>query len=125
MKCAAVFIFVSVALASQTFAFLRPLFPVNPEPPFRGEAIAIGDDLFRYLPERTPVTAPNYFEARSFARRQRVLKLPAAVAAAMSSNAAEPHRLSQHYRAGGGNRTRGTTRARDTSGVLLDSPSGC
>jgi len=59
MKCAAVFIFVSLVLASQTFAVLRPLFPVKPEPPVRGGAIVIGNDLVRHLPERTPVTAPR------------------------------------------------------------------
>ena len=59
MKCAAVFIFVFLALASQTFAVLRPLFPVKPEPPIRGGAIIIGNDLLRDLPEQTPVATPN------------------------------------------------------------------
>jgi hypothetical protein len=42
MKVAVVFIFISLVLASQTFAVLRPLFPVKPEPPLRGGAIVIG-----------------------------------------------------------------------------------
>ena len=41
MKFAAVFIFISLVLASQTFAVLRPLFPVKPEPPLRGGVIVI------------------------------------------------------------------------------------
>jgi hypothetical protein len=45
MKSAAVFIFISLVLASQTFAVLRPLFPVKPEPPLRGGAIIIGDEI--------------------------------------------------------------------------------
>ncbi len=47
MKCAALFIFVSVAFASQTFAVLRPLFPAKPAPPFGSEAITIGNDSIR------------------------------------------------------------------------------
>jgi hypothetical protein len=39
MKVAAVFISISLVLASQTFAVLRPLFPVKPEPPLRGGAM--------------------------------------------------------------------------------------
>ncbi|MBO0694704.1 MAG: hypothetical protein J2P56_01240, partial [Verrucomicrobia bacterium] len=47
MKCAAMFIFVLIAFASQTFAVLRPLFPEKPAPPFSGGAITIGDDSNR------------------------------------------------------------------------------
>jgi len=47
MKCAAVFTFVSLAFVSQTFAVVRPLFPVKPEPPLSGGAIVIGDDLIQ------------------------------------------------------------------------------
>jgi hypothetical protein len=43
MKRAAVFLVVSFACLSQTFAVLRPLFPIKPEPPLRGGAI-IGDE---------------------------------------------------------------------------------
>jgi hypothetical protein len=39
MKCAAVFTFVSLAFVSQTFAVVRPLFPVKPEPPLSGGAL--------------------------------------------------------------------------------------
>jgi len=59
MKCAAVFTFVSLAFVSQTFAVVRPLFPVKPEPPLRGGAIVIEDDLARGLSAHTLVTAPN------------------------------------------------------------------
>jgi hypothetical protein len=45
MKCAVVSTFISLAFASQTFAVLRPLFPVKPAAPFNGELIVIGDDL--------------------------------------------------------------------------------
>jgi hypothetical protein len=45
MKCAAALILVSIALLSQAFAVLRPLFPVKAAPPFSGEVIVIGDDL--------------------------------------------------------------------------------
>ena len=53
MKCAVVFIFVSLALTSQTFAVLRPRFPVKTMPPFHGDVIVIGDDLFRGPPKDT------------------------------------------------------------------------
>ena len=59
MKYAAVSIFVSVALTSQTFAVLRPRFPIKPTPPFRGDMIVIGDDLLQDVPERAPVKAPK------------------------------------------------------------------
>ena len=45
MKVAVVFISISLVLASQTFAVLRPLFPVKPEPPLRGGAIVIGEEI--------------------------------------------------------------------------------
>ena len=44
MKCAAVFLFVSIAFASEGFGVLRPRFPVKSVPPFRGDVIIIGDD---------------------------------------------------------------------------------
>jgi len=47
MKFAAVFILISLVLASQTFAVLRPLFPVKPEPPLRGGVIVIGDEIIQ------------------------------------------------------------------------------
>jgi hypothetical protein len=59
MKCAALFIFVSVAFASQTFAVLRPLFPAKPAPPFGGEAITIGDASIRDSALRASDTAPR------------------------------------------------------------------
>jgi hypothetical protein len=42
MKCAAVFLFVSFALASESFGVLRPRFPIKAAPPFSGETIVIG-----------------------------------------------------------------------------------
>jgi hypothetical protein len=45
MKCAVVSAFVSLAFVSQTFAVLRPLFPVKPAAPLNGELIVIGDDF--------------------------------------------------------------------------------
>jgi len=59
MKCAAVFIFVSLALALQTFAVLRPLFPVKPEPPFGGEAIIVGNGSVEHSAKQPPATAPK------------------------------------------------------------------
>jgi len=45
MKRAAVAILVSLALASEAFAVLRPRFPMKPEPPpFRGGAIIMNHD---------------------------------------------------------------------------------
>jgi len=45
MKCAVVFILISLAFVSQAFAVLRPLFPIKPAAPFNGEFIVIGDDM--------------------------------------------------------------------------------
>jgi hypothetical protein len=59
MKYAAVSIFVSVALTSQTFGVLRPRFPIKPTPPFRGDMIVIGNDLLQDGPEMAPVKAPK------------------------------------------------------------------
>jgi hypothetical protein len=55
MKCAAVFLVVSLAIVSQTLAMLRPVFPVKADPPFGGGTIIIGDDT---LPNSTQETAP-------------------------------------------------------------------
>jgi hypothetical protein len=57
MKCAAVFIFVSLVLASESFGVLRPQFPIKPMPPFQGDMIVIGDDISS--PKAAPVTAPR------------------------------------------------------------------
>jgi hypothetical protein len=45
MKCAAVVVLVSIALISQSFAVLRPRFPVKAAPPFDSELVIIGDDI--------------------------------------------------------------------------------
>lgn len=57
MKCAVVFLFVSLALASQTFAILRPRFPVKAEPPFGGNVIIIGDDVLQNPGKTSPPKA--------------------------------------------------------------------
>jgi hypothetical protein len=38
---------------------LRPLFPAKPAPPFRGEAIVIGDDLVRGSAKEAAITLPR------------------------------------------------------------------
>ncbi|PYL14315.1 MAG: hypothetical protein DMF43_01920 [Verrucomicrobia bacterium] len=45
MKCAAVFLLVSIALASEGFGVLRPRFPIKAAPPFSGDVIIIGGDV--------------------------------------------------------------------------------
>jgi hypothetical protein len=55
MKWAAAVLIVFLALTSQTFAMLRPLFPVKPEPPLLGGTIIIGDDTG----EEAAPTAPR------------------------------------------------------------------
>jgi hypothetical protein len=52
-KCAAILI--SLALASQAFAVLRPLFPIKPSAPFNGELIVIGDDLVLRSAKKPPM----------------------------------------------------------------------
>ncbi len=53
MKCAAVLTVLLLAFVSQTFAVVRPLFPVKPEPPLGG-AIVIGDDLIQNPSKNSP-----------------------------------------------------------------------
>jgi hypothetical protein len=45
MKCQVVAILISLAFASQSFAVLRPLFPIKPAAPSNGELVVIGDDF--------------------------------------------------------------------------------
>jgi hypothetical protein len=52
MKCAATITVISIALVSQAFAVLRPLFPAKSAPPFNGGAIATGDHWIRNLPKK-------------------------------------------------------------------------
>jgi hypothetical protein len=52
MKRAAICIFLTLALAAQASAVLRPLYPVRPTPPFRGQVIIIENDSLS--------TPPNY-----------------------------------------------------------------
>ena len=59
MKCAAMFVLVSIASVSQALAVLRPLFPAKPAPPFGGEVIAIGDDSIRRSSGEAPTAAPR------------------------------------------------------------------
>ncbi len=44
MKHAAICIFLTLAVAAQASAVLRPLYPVKPTPPFRGQVIIIESD---------------------------------------------------------------------------------
>ena len=50
MKRAAVFMFVFLALASESFAVLHPRFPVKAMPPFNSDMILRGDDI----PQESP-----------------------------------------------------------------------
>ncbi len=59
MKSAAVFVIVSFALVLESFAVLRPRFPIKPEPPFRGDVIVIGDEILQNSPKEAPPTAPR------------------------------------------------------------------
>jgi hypothetical protein len=59
MKCAAVFVLVSIAFVSQTFAVLRPLFPAKPAPPFGGEVTTIADDSIRHPAAQLPTMPPR------------------------------------------------------------------
>ena len=45
LKCVVVSGLVLFAFASQTFAVLRPLFPIKPAAPVGGECIVVGDQL--------------------------------------------------------------------------------
>jgi len=55
MKRVAVFMFVSLALASESFAVLRPRFPVKAMPPFNSDMIIRGDDI----PQESPKGADS------------------------------------------------------------------
>ena len=57
MKCAAVFLLVSFALASEGLGVLRPRFPVKSVPPFRGDVIIIGDDELQNPAKTSPPKA--------------------------------------------------------------------
>jgi len=59
MKCAAVIMIVSIALVSQAFAVLRPLFPAKATPPFNGELIVIGNDSVQHPANKAPAPAPR------------------------------------------------------------------
>jgi len=56
MKRVAVFMFVSLALASESFAvLLHPRFPVKAIPPFNSDMIVRGDDI----PQESPKGAAS------------------------------------------------------------------
>jgi len=59
MKCAAVTVVVSIAIASQAFAVLRPLFPAKAGPPFGAEAITTGNASVQHSAKQAPATAPR------------------------------------------------------------------
>jgi hypothetical protein len=60
MKCAAVFVFLSMMLASSNvFGVLRPLFPTKAVPPFRGEIIAVEGEMIQHSSRTAPARAPE------------------------------------------------------------------
>jgi hypothetical protein len=59
MRCVAAIIVVSIAVASQAFAVLRPLFPSKASPPFSAEAIVIGKGSIQHSAKQAPATAPK------------------------------------------------------------------
>jgi hypothetical protein len=60
MKCAAVFVFISMMLASSdVFGVLRPLFPSKAAPPFRGDIIAVEDEMIQRSFRTAPASAPK------------------------------------------------------------------
>jgi hypothetical protein len=60
MKCAAVFVFISMVLvSSDVFGVLRPLFPTRATPPFRGEIIAAGDEMIQHSSGTAPARVPK------------------------------------------------------------------
>jgi hypothetical protein len=59
MKCAAVTVVVSIAIASHAFGVLRPLFPAKASPPFGGGAIIIGDSWVGHSANKAPATVPR------------------------------------------------------------------
>lgn len=59
MKRAAVIVLLSIALVSQAFAVLRPLFPAKASPPFSGEVIVIGNDSIPHPANKALARAPR------------------------------------------------------------------
>ncbi len=59
MRCAAAIMIVSIAISSQAFAVLRPLFPAKAAPPFNGELIVIGNDSIQHPAKKAPATVPR------------------------------------------------------------------
>jgi hypothetical protein len=59
MKCAAVTIVVSIAIASHAFAVLRPLFPAKAGPPFGAEAIVKGNGSGQHSAKQASAKAPQ------------------------------------------------------------------
>jgi hypothetical protein len=59
MRRAAAITIVSIAISSQAFAVLRPLFPAKAAPPFNGELIVIGNDSIQHPAKKAPATAPR------------------------------------------------------------------
>ena len=55
MKMKSAAILISLALTSQVFAVLRPLFPIKPSAPFNGEFVVIGDDFVLRSAKKPPL----------------------------------------------------------------------
>jgi hypothetical protein len=68
MKCAALSTLVFLALISQAFAVLRPLFPAKPAPPFSGEVKVIGDDFVPGSAKEARVTPPRLGYTKFYSR---------------------------------------------------------
>ena len=54
LKCVVVSGFVLLAFASETFAVLRPLFPIKPTAPVGGEYVVVGDELVLRPAKKAP-----------------------------------------------------------------------
>ena len=59
MKCSAIFVSLALALASQTFAVLRPRFPVKAMPPFNSDMIVRGDEIPQKSPKAAAAAVPR------------------------------------------------------------------
>jgi len=95
MKRAALAILVSLALASEAFAVLRPRFPMKPEPPpFRGGAIIMNHDSDFVILEDDgirqviPGISSKYFVSSSEAGKTQIIYLADSTASSAESTQA-------------------------------------
>jgi len=59
LKCVVVSGFVLLAFASETFAVLRPLFPIKPTAPSNGNVTTIGDEVVLRPTKKAPAHHRN------------------------------------------------------------------